>query len=216
MVIVCHHGGVKDPHDLANNPLSITSNFAKPSNISQYISVTIVCMGRQWFLDPSIYSLDDFLCMFQPHKKDWMRILFVLKNPEITNLVYNGLSSTEDSVQGFIETIQNYYQGEEDWNHLMFFSKNATVLRHLRMNAPVCHLAHYYTPAVTLSPPHPKWLKEKIKMVDYFVMDADNFSRDAMLYCEAPLILYDLDSSSFHNILQTPSLYKQTFMIVSR
>uniref|UniRef100_A0A6C0K584 Uncharacterized protein n=1 Tax=viral metagenome TaxID=1070528 RepID=A0A6C0K584_9ZZZZ len=213
MVIVCYHGGVKTPRDLANNPLSITSNFAKPSNISQYISVTVVCMGRQWFLDPSIYSLDDFLRMFQPHKKDWMRILFVLKNPEITNLVYNGLSSTEDSVQGFIETIQNYYKGEEDWNHLMFFSKNATVLRHLRLNAPLArHLAHYYTPALSLSPSSSK----KIKIVDYFVMDTDNFSRDAMLFCEAPLILYDLNPNSLQTILQTPSLYKQTFMIVLR
>lgn len=209
MVIVCYHEGVKYPHDLRNNPLSITSNFAQPSSTAQYISITVQCIGHQWFLDS--YSLDDFLTMFRPHKKDWIRILFVLKNPEITNLSYHGFSSVEDSIQGFIQTIQYYYHGN-DWNHLMFFSKNSAVTRQLRHYDSIRHLVHYYDPIMFWS-----MLKESDnQIVHHFLIDQDNFSKEAILFSESPMILYDLNLFSVNTILQTPSLKKQIFMVVAR
>jgi hypothetical protein len=212
MVVLCYHGGVKSPSDLANNPLSITANFAQPSKTPQYISIVLLCVGRTWYLDTSTYPLEDFLRMFQPHKKPWTRILYVLHNPELTNLTAPG-SSVEDSTAGFIETMTKFY-GKEDWQHVMVFSRNDKVLQLLRTSSLVRHIAHYYDSLKSSSSLLSFSSSSGIK--DFMVMDPDNFSKKVLLHCDTPMILYDIDQLSSHAILKNDDLRGQVFMIVTR
>jgi hypothetical protein len=145
--------------------------------------------------------------MFQPHKKPWMRILYILNNPELTNITAPRFS-VEDSVAGFIDTMKIFYDKEE-WQHVMLFSRNDKVLQLLRASTVVRHIAHYYDSLKSSS-------SSCSAIRDFMVMDPENFSKKVLLHCDAPIILYEIDQLSSHAILQDDDLRSKVYMLVTK